>query len=643
MTPSTRPCSHDLQIHPKTTRGPKRALSLKGNSMFEAYKIGIHLKLQDGVTAGLLALSNRMRIADRDVVHLQDRLEKLRKSAAIGIGEMGLGVGILAAFKPAVEAANEYQQQIARLGAMGFGDQITQQAAKAAAGMKIMGASIIQTTEALRDALAIAPHLDEAKILAPTLARVPFAARMYGLEPTAAHTDALNMLRAAEQREGMTHPHKILAAANEFWQMAAFSGWRLTGADFRGLASTGGVAFKLLSMQGLRNLEPVLQEMGGRQTGTGLMSAYNNLIEGRMLIGNSQIIQTLQKLNLLDLHKTIRAKNGNIKRLMPGAVLGTSTLQKDPAEWLKDYFLPTAIAHGYTTLDQQIGLLNDITSNRTAARILTTLLQNLPGLPAKSAQIAKTDNIDQAASRYSKTAQGQYDAAGAAWTTAKVNFGGTVLPYATEALTGLTHLITSLTGLMDRHATATKILAGALVTLGAGLAISGTVTLATTAFRGLGLALAFETAGGASGIASAASALAKLAGPVAALAGVGWAAYEATKWAMHKTGLDTALSQSHLLDGVFKIWAKNAPTWLGGMGSSFHDPDDTSWQRRSEGFVSHHPIMVQVNHQTRLDSRTLHESVTQYLSRGSERSPIGPNDAISSLAMPSPALTGGMR
>jgi hypothetical protein len=508
--------------------------------MFEAYKIGVKLSLVDGITSGLMALSGHFRTLSKEVDGVQGRLNRLKAQGAISAAAAGVGLSIFAAMRPAVEAANEYQQQLARLGAMGFGDAVTNQAAKAAAAMRVMGASIIQTTEAMRDALAITPALADARILAPTLARVPFAARMYGISAGAAQSDALNMLRAAEQREGMEHPHQILKAANEFWQMAAFSGFRIKGSDFRGLSATGSTAFKLLSDAGLRNLEPALQEMGGHRVGTGLMSAYTNLAMGRMMVGNSQVIQTLQGLGLLDLHHVIRNKSGKISRLAPGGILGTKMLESDPYEWLKTVFLPAAMKHGYTTLRQQMNLMPQIMSNRRGATLMSILLQNLEAIQAKAAQIKKTDTIDEAAKRYGKTAAGKWEAAKRAWTTAEVGFGIHALPFLAKALTSLTGIIERLTGWMDTHKTGTKIFVDTLIGLAAALTAGGVIGLTTTALRALwmvfpilsgavtaaaaplgefALALAFRGVGGAAGIATLAGSLGTVGGQLKLVAG----------------------------------------------------------------------------------------------------------------------------
>ena len=593
--------------------------------MLEAYKIGIKLQLLDGVTSGLIALGGRFRRTSQDVEQLQKRIEGVKRSMAIGVAEAGAGVGLLAMFKPAMEAASAYQLQLAKLGAMGFGDNITNQAAKAARSMQIMGASVIQTTEAMRDALGIVPQLSEAKLLAPTLAKVPFAAKMYGLDAGGATRSALNMMRAAEQREGMGHPHAILRAVNEMWKMAAFSGFRLGGNDFRALSATGSTAFKLLSSRGLMNLEPALQEMGGSRVGTALMSAYQGLIMGQMLVGNSTVINTLQKLHLPTGHDLLRAKDGHIKRLMPGAVVGTNLLMRDPATWFATVFTQHAMRYGGAkNLDDLMKLSSEIQSNRTGKTLAAILLQNAAAIPLKTSQIMKSDDIDQAATRYGGTAAGRYAAAGAAWETAKVNFGVAALPWATKALAGLTHLIQNLTALMKHHATATKILAGSLISLGAGLAIDGTVRVVTAAFRGLGLALAFDTVGGAAGIAKIGSALAivgtSLASGLSALAAAGYAGWKVGGWINH--GIDwmggkITGQQGWNLGGQIYDWTHHM-TAAGGRG------------------------MVQVHHQTVLDGKVLTDTVTHHQARNMERPNAGPNQPSWGMTYGGPSMTAGI-
>ena len=593
--------------------------------MYEAFKIGVKLQLMDGVTAGLLALSSRFRRTSMEAEALQKRIEGIKRSMAIGVAEAGAGAGILAMFKPAMEAASEYQQQLARLGAMGFGDAITNQAAKAARSMQIMGASVIQTTEAMRDAMAIVPNLTEAKLLAPTLARVPFAAKMYGLDAGGAQRSALNMMRAAEQREGMGHPHAILKAVNEMWKMAAFSGFRLTGNDFRSLSATGSTAFKLLSSRGLMNLEPALQEMGGSRVGTALMSAYQGLIMGQMLVGNSTVINTLQKLHLLTGHNLLRAKDGHIKRLMPGAVVGTNLLMSDPATWFATVFTQHAMRYGGAkNLDDLMKLSSEIQSNRTGKTLAAILLQNAAAIPLKTSQIMKSDDIDQAAARYGGTAAGRYAAAGAAWETAKVNFGVAALPWATKALTGLTDLITKLTSLMKHHAVATKMLAGSLVALGAGLAIDGTVRVVTAAFRGLGLALGFDAIGGAAGIARIGSALAvvgtSLASGLSALAAAGYAGWKVGGWINH--GIDWMGS---------KITGEQG--W--NLGGQIYD-----WTHHMAAAGT--PGTVMVHHQTVLDGKVLTDTVTKHMGRRLEQPTAGPNQPRWGMTFGDASATGGI-
>ena len=204
-----------------------------------------------------------------------------------------------------------------------------------------------------------------------------------------------------------------------------------------------------------------------------------------------------------------------------------------------------------------------------------------------------------------------------------MNFGVAALPWATRALTGLTHLIQDLTALMKHHAVATKILAGSLVSLGAGLAIDGTVRVVTAAFRGLGLALAFDTVGGAAGIARIGSALAvvgtSLASGLSALAAAGYAGWKVGGWINH--GIDWA--GAHITGQ--KGWT---------LGGQVYD-----WTHMSAAGA--HP-MVQVHHQTVLDGKVLTDTVTHHQARELEKPNPGANQPSWGMTYGGPSMTAGI-
>ncbi len=110
-------------------------------------------------------------------------------------------------------------------------------------------------------------------------------------------------------------------------KMTASTGGRITGQTLLPLAGRGGMSMMGLTPQGLKNLAFMVEEMGGPQTGTALMSAFRQFVGGSMEVSK---LRNLDKLGLVDRKKVQYSKAGLITKAQPGAVPIGDLLQKDP-------------------------------------------------------------------------------------------------------------------------------------------------------------------------------------------------------------------------------------------------------------------------------------------------------------------------
>ena len=204
----------------------------------------------------------------------------------------------------------------------------------------------MQTT---RDLTTVLGDFGLAKQLAPGFAQLKFANQaVYGGHGMDFSENQLRSLeKIIEMKGGFKSPGDFLGQASMMQQVIAGTGGMVKPSDYLAFIKTAGVAGRLLDNKSFYyGMEPLIQEMGGNRVGTGLMSAYNNLAQGRSTV---RAATELMKLGLLDPSMVDYTKIGTIKQVRPGALKDTAGFGSNPYQWMQEMLLPAMRARGITS------------------------------------------------------------------------------------------------------------------------------------------------------------------------------------------------------------------------------------------------------------------------------------------------------
>ncbi|WP_228891857.1 phage tail tape measure protein [Burkholderia ambifaria] len=318
----------------------------------------------------------------------------------------------------------------------------------------------------------------------PTLAKMKFANEaLFGAEDAHANEEKfMNMLKVIELRGGTKDEATFKNEANMVQKVLSATGGRVGGDEWRNFIQTGGVAAKQMRQDAFYyQMEPLIQEMGGHGVGTGLMSAYSNVYQGKTTV---RAAKEMMNLGLLDKKNVEYNKIGMIKRIKPGALLGGDLFKASPLEWLEKVLLPQMAKKGITDPDKVKDMISTIFTNRTAANLFSTMYM-------QRAQIHKNEKlnqgaygIDDAAHLGAEQTQGKEVDALVKARDLKREIGERVAPLYNAALDKTREILGGLIGLIQRHGAAAKVILSALAAFAALLVVLGTFTIALAGVLG---------------------------------------------------------------------------------------------------------------------------------------------------------------
>ncbi len=466
---------------------------------FEAYSVAVKLSLINHVSAGMLMISKSLATTGQDVDHLNAKLASIGKQGAIGGLMVAGGLGIASMFKAPLDEAKKFQNEVERFRSLGLGDKVTNDAVKFAAGMDTYGTSIRENLGLLRDAQTVFGDFHEAQMVVPLLSKMKFAnAALYGDEGGGMKDKAfMDMLKVIEMRGGLASQEAFYKQANMVQQVQTATGGRVGANEFLNFIKTGGVAAKSLTDENFYyNMEPLIQEMGGHRVGTGFMSGYQNLVQGRT---TARAAEELMRLEMLDPDKVVYNKIGNIKQIKPGAVKGTNQMASHPFGWMQDVMLPAFAKKGITSRQDILNEIGAIFTNRTASQFYSTMYLQQETIRKNMKLNAGAAGIDELEQNAKKTLTGKQIELGKKWDDLLLKLGEFVLPLAIKAVDGLNIAIKNMTAWMGENPGKVKAFTYALIGLSAFLVTGGLINMLIAAGRGFWLvakALIFVASGG---------------------------------------------------------------------------------------------------------------------------------------------------
>ncbi|QEH36500.1 hypothetical protein OJF2_50840 [Aquisphaera giovannonii] len=461
--------------------------------MSDAYKVGITIALTNQVSRGLMLIQGDLAKTNAQAIRLKATLKEIK---LLGIGGAilgGVGYAGLHALGKTVEAAKEYQQALAQFKSLNFGDSVNSQADKFARGASVIGASATDLMRTTRDLTTVLGDFGMAKQLAPGFAQLKFANQaVYGGHGLDFNEHQLRDLeRIIEMKGGFKSPQDFLAQASMMQQVIAGTGGMVKPSDYLAFIKTAGVAGRLLDNKAFYyGMEPLIQELGGNRVGTGLMSAYNNLAQGRSTV---RAATELMKLGLLDRSMVEFTKIGTIKQVRPGALKDNLGFGANPYQWMQDVLLPAMRARGITSEQGVLQELGVIFGNRTASSLFSLMFLQQEKI-AKNMKLSQNAmGTDELVKLARSSPQGAEMALGKAWANLKMAAGEALIPIIIPALNKLAEVIRAIGQWAYRHPRLFDTLIYGFAGLSAALLFGGTVLTLKAAFLALKIAVPLLT------------------------------------------------------------------------------------------------------------------------------------------------------
>ncbi|KAF1004105.1 MAG: hypothetical protein GAK36_00130 [Pseudomonas sp.] len=466
---------------------------------FEAYSVAVKLSLINHVSAGMALISKSLAATGGDVDKLNSKLASIGKQGAIGAAMFAGGLGIASMFKAPLDEAKKFQNETERFRSLGLGDKVTDDAVKFASGMNTYGTSIRENLGLLRDAQTVFGDFHEAQMVTPLLAKMKFAnAALYGDEGGAMKDKAfMDMLKVIEMRGGLASEAEFVKQANMVQRVQTATGGRVGANEYLNFIKTGGVAAKGIKDENFYYaMEPLIQEMGGQRVGTGLMSAYQNLVQGRT---TQRAANELMRIGMLNPAMVDYDKVGNIKQVKAGAIKGGDVMVADPMKWMQTVMLPAFASKGITEKQAILNEIGAIFTNRTASQLYSTMYLQQEQIAKNFKLNSGAAGIDELEKNAKKTLTGKEIELQKKWTDLLLKLGEVILPLAIKAVDGLNDAIKKMTVWIDANPGKVKALTYAFMGLAAFLITGGLINMVIAAGRGFWLlakALIFVGTGG---------------------------------------------------------------------------------------------------------------------------------------------------
>lgn len=626
---------------------------------FEAYRVAVRLSLINNVSTGLVLLSGQFQTLNRHIgtaqnsVHaLERQILSLKRLGLAGVGMTVAGGFGLSLFKGPLDAAREYETAYARFKTLNLGDVVNRQADSFARGTAAWGTSSRQLMDTLRESYGMIGDMEKARVIAPMIASLNSAnAMLFGGKVGAIGDNATRSIMRFIDMRGLTNtPQEIKHGLDLAQKLVTGSGGALKFSDLESFAKRGGTAFKSMSDEGLLYMATVMQEMGGSSAGTGLMSAYQNLVAGRTPKKAMAALQDLglAKLGYID-HGTVGGKS--YRTLQIKEMEGQELLRQNFPLWIMKYVIPALERKGITDTASQAAMVNDILSNRTGSNLgvsfTTQMLQTL----RDARMVERAMGVDQTIATAKKTPDGAFIELNQKWKSLLTELGITILPLAIKGVTWLNETLRGAIAFTREFPLLTKGILIAFGTLAAVVAVGGTLALATAAFKALGLALTLGNAGTVAGALSATAVGLKAVGAASGAFMALYAGWKLGDYAGSK--IDQRIQKNTGgAHGSLRSWLDEtafgqATGWFKyGQDEALHFQQAKPFAGEAGGsrFVAGNiGQTIQVNTKINLDGRKVGEIVSKHQARAMGRQPTGPRvfDESISVRPVSAGATGG--
>ncbi|HCA5279366.1 TPA: phage tail tape measure protein [Acinetobacter baumannii] len=401
----------------------------------------------------------------------------VRTAALYGAGMTATGAAALYQMRKPIDESKRVDVEENRIASLGFGKKATDEAVQYAKAMKTFGTSTLDNLTLVRDGVTAFGDVHHAQWVAPTLAKMKFANEaMYGDHGVENEKKFMDMLKVIEMRNGLKSKESFQEQANIIQQVITATGGRVQAEEWLNVIKTGGIAAKGMDNKAFYyKMEPLVQEMGGHRVGTSMMSAYQNLYQGRT---TQRAAANLDKFGLIgDYSKVKHNKTGDLSYLDIGAIKGADLFKKDQFAWMEKVLVPALNAKGITKESDVIDAIGSIFSNRTASNLFAQMYMQRDQIHKNAKLNEGAFNIDQLNTQAQGTTSGKELEARAKLHDAYLQFGQTILPIYTQALIMASNAMQGFTGWMQQNPTLAKALGTGLLLIAGGLVAIGGLLL----------------------------------------------------------------------------------------------------------------------------------------------------------------------
>lgn len=401
----------------------------------------------------------------------------VRAAAMYGAGMAATGTAALYQMRKPIDESKRVDVEENRIASLGFGKKATDEAIQYAKAMKTFGTSTLDNLTLVRDGVTAFGDVHHAQWVAPTLAKMKFANEaMYGDHGVENEKKFMDMLKVIEMRNGLKSKESFQEQANIIQQVITATGGRVQAEEWLNVIKTGGIAAKGMDNKAFYyKMEPLVQEMGGHRVGTSMMSAYQNLYQGRT---TQRAAANLDKFGLIgDYSKVKHNKTGDLSYLDIGAIKGADLFKKDQFAWMEQVLVPALNAKGITKEGDVIDAIGSVFSNRTASNLFAQMYMQRDQIHKNAKLNEGAFNIDQLNTQAQGTTSGKELEARAKLNDAYLQFGQTILPIYTQALVMASSALQGFTGWMQQNPTLAKALGTGLLIIAGGLVAIGGLLL----------------------------------------------------------------------------------------------------------------------------------------------------------------------
>ena len=339
----------------------------------------------------------RNKLAALNKLNAQYGRTAMKVGAAVGTGYAMRTAGSTLVQTAATPLAQgrKYANEILQIQSLGLDDAATKGAIRYAEAMKTYGTSTVDNLGLMKDALTAFADTHHAEMVMPLLTKMKFANEaVYGADKGADNDKKfMDMLKVIEMRGGLANQQAFEKQANIVQQVLTATGGRVGPEEWLNVIKTGGLAAKGINDAAFYyQLEPLVQEMGGHRVGTSLMSAYQNVYQGKTTKRSALMLDELGL--IADKTKVKHDKVGQISQLGVGAIKGSELFQTDQFAWMEQVLLPALAAKGKTSDKDVLDAMGGIFSNRNAANLFATMYQQRDQIHKNARLNAGAANVD---------------------------------------------------------------------------------------------------------------------------------------------------------------------------------------------------------------------------------------------------------